>query len=301
MSQTLKELLDIAARHARGRRARTPIPRLCISRCETPTPPSPSLCEPAALLVLQGAKSVALGDRVLRYDAASYFIYAIETPAAGQIIEASTAHPYLAIGFALNVPAIAALLIEHEPAVAGERFKTAAVSEEMLDAWRRMMRLLDRPQDIPVMAPMLEREILYRLLQGPQGAKLHQLARADGHLCRIRRAIAWIRTHFDRPIKVAQLAKLACMSEGAFHRHFKAATAMSPIQYQKQIRLLEARQMLLAQPGNAARVAFAVGYESASQFSREYARQFGRPPARDAAQLVRSSGKRATRPMEPTA
>ena len=132
---------------------------------------------------------------------------------------------------------------------------------------------------------MLEREMLFRLLQGPQGGKLRQLARSDGHLSRIGQAIAWIRTHCHQPIRVSDLAQIAHMSEAAFYRHFKAATAMSPIQYQKKMRLHEARRRLLADPGDTARVAFSVGYESATQFSREYARQFGAPPARDAGRL----------------
>jgi AraC-like DNA-binding protein len=297
MIQALQELLEIASRHARGRRTRTAIPGVSISRSEGPTPPQPSLCEPAALFVLQGAKSVLIGDRALRYDQASYFIYAVDTPAVGQVVEASAAHPYLAIGFTLDIQAIAALLVDHEPAVGGDGFATDPVNDDLIDAWRRMMRLLDRPNEIPVLAAMIEREILFRLLQGPQGGKLRQLARADSRLSNIRKAIAWIRAHCHQPIEVARLAELAHMSNAAFHRHFKAATAMSPIQYQKQIRLLEARQLLIAQPGNAARVAFAVGYESASQFSREYARQFGCPPARDAARLLAAS-EAAIQPME---
>ncbi|WP_363662994.1 AraC family transcriptional regulator [Mesorhizobium sp.] len=133
---------------------------------------------------------------------------------------------------------------------------------------------------------MLEREIAFRLLQGPQGGKLRHLASSDGRLSQIRRATAWIRGHYNEPIDVTELAALANMSNASFHRHFKAATAMSPIQYQKQLRLLEARHLLIAQPGGAAQVAFTVGYESASQFSREYSRQFGLPPGRDAARLL---------------
>lgn len=238
-----------------------------------------------------------IGDRALRYDPGSYFIYAVETPATGQLLEASAARPYLAIGFILDVQAIAALLVDHEPAVAGDSFTTCPVGDDLLDALHRMMRLLDRPAEIPVLAAMLEREILFRLLQGPQGAKLRHLARADSRLSQVRQAIAWIRAHYHQPIRVGDLAELACMSNAAFHRHFKAATAMSPIQYQKQIRLLEARQLLIAQPGNAARVAFALGYESASQFSREYARQFGFPPARDAARLL-TGAEAAIEPAE---
>jgi AraC-like DNA-binding protein len=264
MSQVLEELLEIAGCHARGRRIKTAIPRVSISRSEIPTPPLVSLCEPAALFVLQGVKSVLIGDRVLRYYPASYFIYAVEMPATGQVIEASAARPYLAIGFALDVQAVAALLVDHEPAVGGNRFTTHPVDDDLLDAWRRMMRLL---------------------------------ARADGRLMQIRRAIAWIRAHYQEPIQVGHLAELAHMSSAAFHRHFKAATAMSPIQYQKQIRLLEARNLLIAKSDSAARVALAVGYESASQFSREYARQFGASPSRDAARFL-GEREAAVQPME---
>ncbi|AZO32716.1 MULTISPECIES: AraC family transcriptional regulator [unclassified Mesorhizobium] len=286
MNQALQELIAIASRHAHGRRTRTAVPHVTIGRSELPTPPLPELCQPTALFVLQGAKSVLIGDRTLRYGAGSCFVYAVETPATSQLIEASAARPYLAIAFALDIEVIATLLIDHRPAAGGDSFATYPADDELLDAWRRMLRLLDRPDEIPVLAPMLEREIAFRLLQGPQGAKLRQLARADGRLSQIRRATQWIRAHYNEPIDVTELAALAHMSSAAFHRHFKAATAMSPIQYQKQVRLLEARHLLIAQPGNAARVAFTVGYESASQFSREYARQFGLPPARDAARLL---------------
>lgn len=285
MSEALRELIDIAGRHADGRRVRTAIPHVSIGRSETTTAPVAGVWGSGILFVLQGAKTVLIGDRALRYDPASYFIYTVETPTISQIVEASAGRPYLAIGFALDLQAVAALLVEHEPALGGDRFSTSPVNDDLLDALRRIMRLLDRPAEIPVLSAALERELLFRLLQGPQGEKLRQLARTDGHLSRIGQAIAWIRTHCHQPIRVSDLAQIAHMSEAAFYRHFKAATAMSPIQYQKQIRLLEARHLLLAQPGNVASVAFAVGYESASQFSREYARQFGSPPARDAARL----------------
>ncbi|RUX24028.1 AraC family transcriptional regulator [Mesorhizobium sp. M2A.F.Ca.ET.042.01.1.1] len=286
MSDILQELIALAGRHARGRRTTTAIPRVTIGRSELPTPPLPELCQPTALLVLQGTKTVLIGDRTLAYSAGSYFVYAVEAPATSQLIEASRASPYMALAFPIDIELIAGLLIDHRSAIDGDSFVTNTADDDLLDAWRRMLRLLDRPEEIPVLAPMLEREIAFRLLQGPQGEKLHQLARADGRLSQIRRATAWIRLHYNEPIDVTQLAELSHMSNAAFHRHFKAATAMSPIQYQKQLRLLEARHLLIAQPGSAAQVAFTVGYESASQFSREYARQFGLPPARDAARLL---------------
>jgi len=286
MNEELQELIAIAGRHAKGRRTKTAIPRVTIGHSEVPTPPLPELCQPTTLFVLQGTKTVLIGDRTLAYSAGSYFVYAVETPATSQLIEASVAQPYMAIAFALDTELIAGLLIDHKPAIDCDSFVTNQVDDLLLDAWRRMLRLLDKPAEIPVLAPMLEREIAFRLLQGPQGEKLRQLARADGRLSQIRRATAWIRAHYNEPIDVTQLAELSHMSNAAFHRHFKAATAMSPIQYQKQLRLLEARHLLIAQPRSAAHVAFTVGYESASQFSREYARQFGLPPARDAARLL---------------
>ncbi|MER8630676.1 AraC family transcriptional regulator [Mesorhizobium opportunistum] len=293
MEEALQELIAIAGRHAHGRRTKTAIPRVSIGRSEVATPPLPELCQPTALFVLQGTKTVLIGDRTLRYGAGSYFVYAVETPATSQLVEASSARPYVAVAFALDIELIATLIVDHKPALDGDSFVTDRADDELLDAWRRMLRLLDRPAEIPVLAPMLEREIAFRLLQGPQGAKLRQLARADGRLSQIRRATAWIRSHYNEPIDVTELAELAHMSNASFHRHFKAATAMSPIQYQKQVRLLEARHLLIAESGNATRVAFAVGYESASQFSREYARHFGLPPSRDAARLL-AKGEAAT-------
>ena len=167
-----------------------------------------------------------------------------------------------------------------------QAFAVSPVTIDLLDPWLRFMKLLDTPADIPVLAPMLEREILYRLLQGPQGGALRQIARADSRLGQVRRAIAWIRDHYDQALRIEDLAAIAGMSAASFHRHFKAATAMSPLQYQKSLRLQEARRMLVTKQ-DAARVGYAVGYESASQFSREYARLFGAPPARDAMRLRR--------------
>lgn len=296
MTQALHQLIELAGRHACGRRTKTALSRVMISRSDAPTPSEPSLCKPSVLFVLQGAKSVMIGDRLLRYDPASYYIYSVETPASGQLLEASPVRPYLAIGLAIDVQSVADLVVEHEPPAAGDGFMTSALCGDLLDALRRLMQLLDRPAEIPVLETLIEREILFRLLQGPQGTRLRQLACADSRLSDIRRAIEWIRAHYHHPIRVEHLAELARMSRAAFHRHFRAATAMSPIQYQKQIRLLEARQLLLARRGGAAQVAFTVGYESASQFSREYARQFGAPPARDAARLLTGGAGPASGP-----
>lgn len=241
---------------------------------------------PRFCLVLQGAKEVTIGERRLRYDPNNYFIASLEVPASGCIIEASTQKPYVGLSMALDPSALAALLtdVPERPGAETASFAVSPVTAELLDPWVRLMRLLDTPRDIPILAPMLEREILYRLLQGPQGGALRQIARADSRLGQVRAAIAWIRDHFEQPLRIDALAAIAGMSAASFHRHFKAATAMSPLQYQKSIRLQEARRMLVTKQ-DAARVGYAVGYESASQFSREYARLFGAPPARDAERL----------------
>lgn len=155
-----------------------------------------------------------------------------------------------------------------------------------MDAWVRMLSLMERPRDIPALAPVYEREILYRVLQGPHGQLLRDIATPETALGRVRKAIQWIRQHYAAPLRIGTLAQLAAMSESAFHRHFKAATALSPLQYQKQLRLLQARQLLTAQGASVTAAAMEVGYESATQFSREYARAFGLPPSQDAARIL---------------
>ncbi len=237
-------------------------------------------------LVLQGAKEIQIGDRRLRYDTASYFIAAVDLPVSGCIVEASADRPYLSVSMALYRDALAAMLAEID-CPADERsagFAVSPVTRQLLDSWQRVLGLLDTPEDIPVLAPMLEREIIYRLLRGPQGGVLRQAASVDSRLAKVRIAIGWVREHFDQPLRVKALADMAGMSLASFHRHFKAVTAMSPLQYQKSLRLQHARQLLIART-DAARAAYSVGYESASQFSREYARMFGAPPTRDAERL----------------
>ncbi|HEX4508028.1 MAG TPA: AraC family transcriptional regulator [Alphaproteobacteria bacterium] len=286
MRERLTELCALVERHAVGRRFQTPIPRLIIGVSRERTGILPGLYEPMLCLVLQGAKEVMIGDRRLRYDPASYFVTSMELPVSGQIVRASADQPYIAVSLALDWEAIAALLPE-VPAMAeapSASFGVSPVMPELLDPFLRLLALLDAPRDIPVLAPLFEREILYRMLQGPQGGVLRQIALASGRLSQIRQAIGWIRTHYDQPLRVGTLAGLAGMSAASFHRHFKDATAMSPLQFQKNLRLQHARRLLVSDH-DAARAAFAVGYESASQFSREYTRMFGAPPARDAMRL----------------
>lgn len=249
--------------------------------CATSTLYRPMFC-----LVLQGAKQVMIGDRLLRYDPASYFIATLELPASGQVIEATEESPYVCVSLALNKDTIATLLpdVPAQPEGQTAGFGVSPVTPQLLDPWFRLLTLLETPEDISVLGPMLEREILYRLLRGPQGGVLRQIARDDSRLSQVRQAITWIRSHFDEPLRVEALAEIAGMSPASFHRHFKAATAMSPLQYQKMLRLQEARRLMVVN-ADAAHAAYTVGYESASQFSREYARMFGAPPSRDAMRL----------------
>ena len=233
-------------------------------------------------LILRGAKEIAIGDRRLRYDPASYFIATVELPASGCVRLNQPDAAYLGVSLDLDGDRLARLLPEAaDPPPSGEAaFAVNPVTPELLDAWLRLLGLLDTPQDIGVLAPLCEQEILYRLLQGPQGAVLRQITRADSRLSRVRRAIALIRDCYDQPVSVEALAEHAGMSAASLHRHFRSATAMSPLQYQKTLRLQEARR-LLASGREVAAVAYTVGYESASQFSREYARMFSAPPSRD--------------------
>lgn len=251
-----------------------------------PTGSMPGMYEPMICIVLQGAKQVMIGDRMIHYGAGDQLIASIDLPVTGCVVEASATRPYIVVSMMLNREAATALLSEMPPRAEEQTmgFAVGTVTPRLLDGWARLLGLLETPEDVPVLAPMMEREILYRILQGPQGGMLRQAAMADSRLSQVRAAISWIRTHFDKPLRIEAVAEIAGMSPASFHRHFKAATAMSPLQYQKSLRLQQARRLLIAS-ADASRAAYSVGYESASQFSREYARMFGCPPTRDAERL----------------
>jgi AraC-like DNA-binding protein len=245
--------------------------------------------DPMVNLILQGSKSMTVGSQTLHYDPATYFVMSVDLPAVGAVHPSAAGAPYLAVSLTLEPQVIATLLTDLPPPVAQTPtgFSVAAVTPELLDAWVRMLRLMDRPGDIPALASVYEREILYRVLQGPHAALLRDIATPSTALARINLAIQWIRQHFAEPLRVEALAAIAAMSPSAFHRHFKSITALSPVQFQKRIRLLQARLLLVSGGMKASDVAFDVGYESATQFSREYARFFGAPPAKDAARIFR--------------
>ena len=282
MENTLAELCAIVGRHAPDRYQASLLPGVALYRDGAAPQALSGVYQPMMALVLSGAKEIAIGDRRLRYDPASYFIATVELPASGCVKLDLPNSQYLAVSLDLDSERLASLLTETtigDP-VSEPAFAVNPMTQDLLDAWLRFLRLLDTPGDIAVLAPLLEREILYRLLQGPQGSMLRQVARADSRLSQMRRVIAMIRDKFDQPLRIEALADVANMSPASLHRHFRTATAMSPLQYQKSLRLQEARRLMIAGREVTA-ASYAVGYESPSQFSREYARLFGAPPSRD--------------------
>jgi len=254
-----------------------------------PTKLAHLISEPGFAVVVQGSKRTRLGDKVFEYGRGQYLVVTVDLPIASNVVEASADKPFLAIGLALKPAVIATLLLEtaaaERTAVEPSGMAVSHATVELLDAMVRLLRLLEHPEDAAVLRPLIEREILWRLLAGEQGAMVRQIGLADSRLTQISHTLHWIRNHYAETLRIEDLARLAAMSVSSFHRHFRAVTAMSPLQYQKQIRLQEARSRLLAQTGDVAAVGFAVGYESPSQFSREYSRMFGAPPSRDLARL----------------
>jgi AraC-like DNA-binding protein len=252
-------------------------------------------------IVAQGNKRLSVGSSVHEYGAGDYLVTSMELPVSGRYRDATPEHPALGFGLELRPDTIAELLLapassdvllprrtdKAPPAVV-----VGTADARLLDAAMRMLRLLDHPRDIPVLAPLIERELLWLIMSGESGDSVRQLGLADSGLNRVRHVVRWMRDRYAEPMRVEELAQRARMSPSAFHRAFHAVTAMSPIQYQKSVRLQEARLRLLADPADIAGAAYAVGYESPSQFSREYRRQFGAPPSRDVAQLLRSDGRR---------
>lgn len=304
MEEQLKELRTLASR-AKNRLTETGIPRVAMVQGKIPEHELTAVYDPMVNLILQGSKSMAIGDRTLHYCPASYFVMSVDLPAVGTVWPSASGEPYLAVALMLQPAVIASLIADLPKPARGDNrsdktetgFSVTAVTPELMDAWVRMLRLMERPADIPALAPGYEREILYRVLQGPQGAMLRDIATPDSAIARVNLAIQWIRRDFAEPLRVEALARESAMSVSAFHRHFKAVTALSPLQYQKRIRLLQARTLLVVGGRSVTSAAFEVGYESATQFSREYARAFGLAPGRDAQQiLARYAPASPTRP-----
>ncbi len=266
------------------------IPGVKLLRASSPTMPMPVIYTPTLCLVAQGTKQANLGQTAYRYDPAKYLIASVELPIMGAVIEASASQPYLCLQLDIDMAELSELAIRYP---AAERQKSAPVgimlnrtTPALLDAAIRLAALLDTPGDIEALAPLTVREMLYRLLTGPGGAMIRAMAQADSRLYQIARAIIWLRKHFRQPCHIEQAAEIAGMSRSTFHHHFKAITTLSPIEFRTQLRMQEARRLMVSDAMDAANAGFNVGYESPSQFSRDYARIFGMPPARHAS-LIR--------------
>jgi AraC-like DNA-binding protein len=268
----------------------TPVPGLTLMRISHPTEPMHGLIEPTLCIVAQGRKRTITGDRVLNYDASNFLVVSADTPIIGQVMEASPDAPYLCLKLDLDPAAITELLIDVGNLGGGASEADASLSvtpmtPELVDAATRLVRLLASPDDIRILAPMVRRELLYRVLQTDQATRLQQIAVAESRLQQVNRAIGWIKANYRDTFAIETVAAEARMSPSSLHFHFKAVTAMSPLQYQKQLRLQEARRLMLSEALDAATAGHRVGYDSPSQFSREYARTFGAPPLRDVARL----------------
>jgi AraC-like DNA-binding protein len=274
----------------KGDRYETGIPGLSLHQRTEPSPPISIMYEPRICVVAQGAKRVLLGDDTYVYDAHHYLITSVDLPTVVQIINASREKPYLGLVLRLDQREISQLMVDSNlppprPQQSGRGMATGEVTQPLITAFQRLIDLLDEQKDIPILAPIIKREIFYRLLVGDQGARLRQMASAGSQSQQIARAIYWLKSNFTQPLRIDDLATQVNMSTSTFHHHFRAVTAMSPLQYQKWLRLNEARRLMLADNQDAAAAAFQVGYESPSQFSREYNRLFGDSPLRDITNL----------------
>jgi AraC-like DNA-binding protein len=264
----------------------TAIPGLSLFQRNEPTQPESRMYEPRICLIAQGAKRVLLGDDTYVYGERHFLITSVNLPTVVQITKASREKPCLGLILKLDQREISQLMVDSNlplsrPQQSSRGMATGEVTLPLLTAFQRLVDLLAEPKDIPILAPIIQREIFYRLLVGDQGARLRQIASAGSQSQQIARAIDWLKDNFTRPLRIDDLATQVNMSTSTFHHHFRTLTAMSPLQYQKWLRLNEARRLMLIENQDAATVAFQVGYESPSQFSREYGRLFGAPPLRD--------------------
>jgi AraC-like DNA-binding protein len=286
---TIADLAALIARHvSRTGMVSTSINRLSLFRADEPTVPLPAVYDASLCIIAQGAKRVSLGEQSLVYDAAHYLLVSVDLPLVGHVTQANRDAPYLCCKIDIDQAVLADLILAEGGRAPKADLPALAVyhgDDDLIDAACRLTRLLDRPESIPALAPLIQREILYRLLTGPHGPALRSMAVADSHLNQVSRAIATIRTGFDRPLRIGDIAAAAGMSPSSLHEHFKSVTKMTPLEYQKQLRLQEARRLMLSGGTTAGSAGFAVGYESPSQFNREYARLFGAPPRRDIERL----------------
>lgn len=285
-----RELIDRIGRAVPGDGVIQPMTGLFLARLSAPLEPVHAVLEPSFCVIAQGSKEMLLGDCRYRYDASTYLLTTVDLPRVSQVLEATPARPYLSVRLVLRPDVVSSILLEAggalPPVHRDERaIAVSPLGADLLDAVVRLVRLVDSPDEARVLAPLVTREIVYRLLQGEQGSRLRHLVVSEGYAPHIARAIERLRRDYDQPLRIEQLAGDLGMSVSSFHHRFKDVTAMSPLQYQKRIRLQEARRLMLNEDFDAASAAFRVGYQDASHFSREYKGLFGSPPMRDVQRL----------------
>lgn len=286
-----QELADLIGRHAgEPYGPASAIEDLYLVRYRESVRSMPALAQPALCVLAQGSKTLFLGDERYAYDPLHYMVVSVTLPISGALLEASPENPSLGFRMDIDPAQISQLIAESSPMMvpnlpSGRGLYVERTDPQLLDALLRLLRLLDSPRDIPVLAPLIRREILYRLLRGPQGHRLYEIALANSQTHRVCQAITWLNRHYQQPLRIEDLAREVNLSTSTLHHRFKAVTSMSPLQYQKQLRLQEARRLMLNDGLEAAVAGYRVGYESPSQFSREYSRLYGAPPIRDVARL----------------
>jgi AraC-like DNA-binding protein len=288
MNNSIREIEGLTL-SAHTRPTETLLPGVLIIKGEVPQHQLAAIYEPVIGFTIRGRKTISIGEDVIHAKAPSYYVIPTDIPAKGLVHQGKNGLPYLSLGLRINQNSLLSLLrdlpVDHHRDNVAPEFSACAASQELLEAWVRMLRLLKTPKDIPALAPVYEREILYRVLIGPQGWRLRQACFVSGRSPGVHRAVQWIRSNFTKAIDVGLIAAKSGMGVTTFHRHFKQITGLSPIQFQKQLRLLEARRLVAFEGFAVANAAYEVGYESPSQFNREYSRFFGTTPARDTAKL----------------
>lgn len=287
MNKTLDEIIDLTKR-AGTRPVETGVPGLFMIQGEVPAHQLAALYKPMIGFTVQGTKVISIGDRTTALKGPSYFVLPVHVPATATVHPARDGRPYMSLGLEINQEILHELLKdvpEDLMPTSADQFSSCKVDVEMMEVWLRLLKLTKNTKDIPALAPAYQREILYRVLRGPQGWYLRQLGLRESSFSQISKIVKWLRDNYMKPIDIKKIASESGMAINTFHRQFKKATGLSPIQFQKQLRLLEARSLIAYDGAAVANAAYQVGYQSPSQFNREYSRFFGAPPAKDTAKL----------------
>ncbi|WP_236031550.1 AraC family transcriptional regulator [Ktedonospora formicarum] len=285
-----EELIERIGRTVHEDGVEEPLPGLHLARCSVPLQSVHSVVEPSICVIVQGSKEVLLGENRYCYDPSHYLLTTVALPRVSQVLSASKDHPYLSLRLELDPSLVSSVAVEADHSWSKQRAAVSAITVSLLDgnlleAFVRLVRLVDAPAHAQMLEPLITREILYWLLMGEQGSRLRHLALQGGYTPDIAQAVKRLRQHYDQPLRIEEIAQDLGMSVSGFHHHFKAVTALSPLQFQKQLRLQEARRLMLSEDLDATSAAYRVGYQDASYFNREYKSLFGTPPMRDVQRL----------------